>query len=119
MTLDSKSIYGGLGCDIYRLYVDEEPVLVLRLLRLAPGTIEVVMIPERGFKSRVKEVIKEIPQVMEDYFVSKRLNRIQANTPDEPRYHRFMQVFGFKSFAVLKKFNDGADYILWEYMGGE
>lgn len=94
-------------------------MLTIRILRLAPGTAEITLYKEQGFSSNLRDVFSELPKVMTEYFLVKNLNRMQANTPDEGLYQRFMEKFGFKKNAVMRRFNCGVDYILWEYLGGD
>ena len=56
---------------------------------------------------------------MEDFFISESLNRMQANSPDESKFRRFMGHLGFRPETTMRKFNDSKDYVLWAYFGVE
>jgi hypothetical protein len=97
----------------YVLMAGDTPVLLLVLVPIGVGNQEVVLFPGEKIKEHRKTVISELSTVIDNYMQTEGLTRMQANTKDESKYHRFMSRLGFKIESVLEKYSDGADYLMW------
>ena len=102
------------GCERFALEYGEDVLLLVFFIPLGKRCTNVFLLPGSKIYEYRRVAMAMLKSGLDDYRALRNLLRLQANSPDERKYHSFMKRLGFTQESVLEKFNDGNDYIMWK-----
>lgn len=101
------------GCERFALEYGLDVLLLAFFIPLGKRSVTTFLLPGARIREHRFTVMRMLKAGIDDYQALRGILRFQANTKVEPMLNSFMKRLGFEVECVMKKYNDGQDYLQW------